>query len=317
MPLSPFLQDMVSGTIGGVAGIVVGQPLDTIKVRLQVQRAEAVNGVGQRVLARRLSRTSSAPFTRQYSGILDCAAQTVRREGVRGLFKGVLAPCLANAPINATVFVIHGGVTRWLARGREGGIGSITATEHFLAGSLGGLAQCVFATPNEGVKIRQQVAHDSSAGVMQVARRAVQRVGWRRGLFQGWWLTLARDTPAFGGYFASYNLLRDKFVEQAGWSNSSAAFCSGGVAGMLSFLLLHPVDVLKSYRQAQPLDTLAEETTVRHILAKRLGEDPLGPRFLLRGIAATVLRAGPVSAVIFVVYDRVDRWITDATAADS
>ena len=30
-----FFMDLVAGTVGGVAGIIVGQPADTIKVRTQ------------------------------------------------------------------------------------------------------------------------------------------------------------------------------------------------------------------------------------------------------------------------------------------
>eukprot|EP01047_Picozoa_sp_COSAG01_P017008 COSAG01_NODE_888_length_12915_cov_10.708723_7_plen_141_part_00 len=63
------------------------QPLDTIKVRLQARP-----GV--------------------YSGIADCAARTVRHEGVRGLFKGMVPPLVGNGPLNALLFATDAWAVR-------------------------------------------------------------------------------------------------------------------------------------------------------------------------------------------------------------
>ena len=81
MAETSFFQDLVAGTTGGVCGIVVGQPADTVKVRMQA------GGV------------AGGPFS--------IASQIVRNEGVRGLFKGIFAPICANAPINAVIFVVR------------------------------------------------------------------------------------------------------------------------------------------------------------------------------------------------------------------
>jgi len=64
-PASPewllSLQDLVAGTIGACAGIVAGQPLDTIKTRMQ---------------------TSA-----NYNGVWDCVMKTGRNEGVKAFYK--------------------------------------------------------------------------------------------------------------------------------------------------------------------------------------------------------------------------------------
>jgi len=83
------VKDLVSGTIGGACGIVVGHPIDTVKVRLQVDRS--------------------------YKGISDCVQKTLRLEGPTSFFKGVVAPVLGAAPINAVVFATYGGVIRLAA----------------------------------------------------------------------------------------------------------------------------------------------------------------------------------------------------------
>lgn len=52
-------QDLIAGTVGGWAQVIVGQPLDTIKVRLQTQPSPAI-----------------------YKNATDCFRQLVRQEGV-------------------------------------------------------------------------------------------------------------------------------------------------------------------------------------------------------------------------------------------
>jgi len=52
-------KDLVAGTVGGVALVLVGHPLDTLKVRLQTQ--SVTNPV--------------------YSGMVDCAKKTIAGEG--------------------------------------------------------------------------------------------------------------------------------------------------------------------------------------------------------------------------------------------
>ncbi|GJN70950.1 hypothetical protein PLIIFM63780_002458 [Purpureocillium lilacinum] len=58
----------VAGVFSGIAKLTVGHPFDTVKVRLQTTDAG------------------------RFSGPLQCVAQTVRNEGVRGLYKGATPP---------------------------------------------------------------------------------------------------------------------------------------------------------------------------------------------------------------------------------
>lgn len=301
-----FSQDLIAGTIGGVMGIAVGQPADTIKVRLQTQGATSSQCVAG----------SSGAAAKVYKGSLDCAGSILRHEGPQAFFKGILAPIVANAPINATIFVVYGqalrGLREWkqkrepvrlrnrtLCRNHEAVLGP---QYHFMAGSLGGLCQTIFATPNELLKIKEQVVRGKSQSTVQVAAGLVRRHGVVRGLFQGWTLTALRDVPAFGVYFASYELCKQSMMARS-YDSVVSSFCAGGTAGMLSFLLLHPVDVLKSCRQMQAADAARDSTSI--VSLARVGMQQSGPSFFLRGLGPSVLRAAPVSAVIFVVYEQV------------
>ena len=71
------LKDLVAGTLGGCASIIAGQPLDTVKTRLQSQQ------VGREL----------------YRGTWDCAKQMLVKEGPRSYFKGMLYPLVRQSAV--------------------------------------------------------------------------------------------------------------------------------------------------------------------------------------------------------------------------
>jgi len=282
MPIYDVLKDLIAGTVGGVAGIVVGHPIDTVKVRLQVDTS--------------------------YKGVLDCVAKTWRLEGPTSFYKGVVAPVLCAAPINAIIFVTYGGVMRYasktqLKRSEDGGfVEELPTYYHGLAGLCAGFAQNPFGTPNELVKIKCQVHKEENIKSIPMARRLLKEGGLVKGLYQGWWLTAARETPAFGIYFYSFEYFRVKFYS-LGFSKFWAVFCAGGIAGFNSWFFTHPIDVIKSLRQEQPIGTSLEKTRIPMIITAAYEKNGRSWSFAFRGFAPCLLRAYPVSAVTFVVYD--------------
>ncbi len=81
-------RDFVAGCVAGASSVAVGQPFDTVKVRVQT--------LGK-------ARGSSAWHV---------AATTVREEGVRALFKGMSAPLVMTGASNAIVFSAKGAALR-------------------------------------------------------------------------------------------------------------------------------------------------------------------------------------------------------------
>ncbi|TKA78986.1 hypothetical protein B0A55_02567, partial [Friedmanniomyces simplex] len=66
--LNRTLKDLFAGAVGGVAQVLIGQPFDIVKVRLQT--------------------------TTQYKGALDCASQILKNEGAAAFYKGTLTPLI-------------------------------------------------------------------------------------------------------------------------------------------------------------------------------------------------------------------------------
>ncbi|KAE8896085.1 hypothetical protein PF010_g11583 [Phytophthora fragariae] len=238
-------KDLNAGTIGGVAGIIAGHPLDTIKVQLQTSRETG-------------------------SGVLPALRRVVGSEGAAGLFRGLLSPILSNAPINAVIFGVQGQTV-------------------------------VFAAPSEHVKIQLQTGAMGAEHSSIAATRTILRRYGMATLFKGWEVCLLRDVPSFGAYFCCYEatkraLTGGKSENETDWKLMTA----GGTAGMLSWALCMPLDVVKSCVQGQSLE--GKQMTMTEIASTRMKQE--GPRFFFKGFGATMVRAFPVSAVTFLVYEK-------------
>jgi Mitochondrial carrier protein len=143
----------VSFMLGGLAGIVGAScvfPLDSIKTRLQNQRGGSA---------------------RVYKGVMDCARQVVAREGVRGLYRGLLVQWVGIAPEKAIKLGVNSALRRFFRdRNYAKGVqdpGDTVRTfrlhpvQEMVAGGLAGLAHVGVTSPYEMVKIRLQLSAES------------------------------------------------------------------------------------------------------------------------------------------------------------
>jgi solute carrier family 25 carnitine/acylcarnitine transporter 20/29 len=124
-------------------------------------------------------------------------------------------------------------------------------------------------------------------------------------------VTLWRETPAFGMYFATYdsikarveNLLEDKDEHHPIPSHAhawAASALAGGISGAWTWAIIYPFDVIKSRIQTSPLERHLQKgmwTVARDIVHDH------GWRYMFRGLGVTLVRAFPVNAIIFPVYE--------------
>lgn len=361
-------KDLTAGTIGGCAGIVVGQPLDTIKVRLQ---AQGISNTNVPTGAAAGAAGSAAP-SMMYKGPVDAFIKMVRDEGPRSLFKGTLPPVIGNAPMNAIAFGAYGNASRVLEpffpnapadrtlRPAPAAVSalhadllktapSLTAEQLersskyrnditnpnfwklFLAGCWSGTLQSLATTPAELIKCKLQAQHEGARvynGMWDCAVKMTKLKGWRYGLFSGWWATILRDTPGMGAYFVAYEMAKWAFRTeswvptvtattpttssrfevpfQVEWKrevgySTLGLLAAGGVAGIATWVATYPADVIKSVIQTLPDSTPKHEATVRHV--SRECYRKFGSAFFFRGLGTTLVRAVPVNAVTFWVYE--------------
>lgn len=169
------LQTLVSFLAGGAYGltsVAVGQPLDTVKTRMQA-RPDSVSSSAWRV-----------------------AWDVLRRQGPQGLYRGGLPVVLGGTMFRSAQFGFYEAALGRLRR--------TTPSYKFLgfldwqvavAGCVGGIARGVIEAPFDQVKVCRQVEHSWSV----------------RTLFQGSGVTILRNTALFCS-FSIYRDLLPNFV---------------------------------------------------------------------------------------------------------
>jgi solute carrier family 25 (mitochondrial carnitine/acylcarnitine transporter), member 20/29 len=215
--------------VSGAAGIIIGNPLDLIKVRLQA---------GASITAR-----SPSSYTSQFSS-------------AGSLVRGATAPILGYGALNALLFMTYNR-TRLLLNGPVSTPPSLWST--WLAGAVGGLATWVVSTPTELVKCRAQVSSPTSPGSstsLSIGREIFRTEGIR-GLYFGGLVTALRDSIGYGFYFWSYELSTRTFQSQSPSETASAeaarVLLCGGLAGVVTWASIFPLDVIKTRVQTQLL----------------------------------------------------------------
>lgn len=112
------------------------------------------------------------------------------------------------AGVNAIIFGVYGALRPYVSSSP----GNDALWAHFAAGSISGAVQSVVASPMELVKTRMQINEDNTksrkVGPIEVLKGIYKNEGGLfRGVFKGWGITLAREIPGFGFYFASYEAM--------------------------------------------------------------------------------------------------------------
>ncbi|GMI39197.1 hypothetical protein TeGR_g6656, partial [Tetraparma gracilis] len=305
------LHDILSGGLAGMTSIAVGQPFDTVKVRLQTSPP----GVGSLAVVR------------------EAAAS---REGlVRSLFKGLAPPLATATAVNAIVFSVYGSASRAVDRYAEdlrdardsyaatsgsqlpmpaspfpanhleafaltSSPSSFAVAKNFACGSFAGLVQTAVICPTEHVKCRLQ-ADPALSSPLQCTRNILKQAGLP-GLLRGFNATCLREVPSFGLYFAFYDWARERMLEGLpalpNWVSSVAC---GGASGALTWALVYPVDIIKTNIQTMPIDTPAKDRGMLTVAGRLVRKH--GGSYLFRGLGVTVVRSFPVNGMIFPIYE--------------
>ncbi|KAJ5574599.1 hypothetical protein N7450_008498 [Penicillium hetheringtonii] len=261
------MSDFWAGYISGAIGIIIGNPLDVIKVRLQA---------GNRTDASTTSHLS-------------------RFEKTSSLVRGAAAPILGYGALNAILFVAYNRTLKSM----DTSITDLTSPEGvslhkiWVAGAAGGLASWTISSPTEFIKCRAQLDCRPGVSSWTVAKDIYHNRGWR-GLYYGGAITGARDAIGYGFYFWSYELCKRLMTTEDETSHQAALkvlFC-GGIAGIVTWGSVFPLDMVKTRLQAQTIhDHVGEPATEGRSLLGR-------PRHSLNSfqIAREVYRAEGVHA---------------------
>ncbi|TFK77248.1 carnitine/acyl carnitine carrier [Pluteus cervinus] len=272
------VKSFVAGGFGGVSAVLVGHPFDLIKTRLQ----------------------TAPPGT--YTGAIDAVKKTVARDGITGLYRGMVPPLLGVTPIFAVSFWAYDtSKTLIYAVTPNRTSSSLSIGELAAAGFLSAVPTTLVTAPVERAKVLLQVQGQGGSqqqykGVFDVIKH-LYREGGLRSIYRGTGATLARDGPGSAAYFAAYEVTK-KALTPAGASSSElnlgAIIVAGGTAGVAMWAIAIPPDVLKSRLQSAPTGTYSG---IVDCARKTIAQD--GLRALWKGFGPAMARAFPANAATF------------------
>ncbi|XP_018427535.1 PREDICTED: solute carrier family 25 member 47 [Nanorana parkeri] len=276
--------------ITGACGVMVGYPLDTVKVRIQTQR--------------------------NYTGIWHCIHSTYKMEKVSGFFKGMSMPISTVSISSSIVFGVYRNFLHNLCKLKYG-TANIKPSKFdiFISGYAAGGVQVLVSSPADMAKVRLQTQvspHHSSTcallarpkytGPVHCLLTIAKEEGFF-GLYKGVFALMFRDCHSFATYFLSYAVFREWFVPvDQGNTEFMGVLLAGGLAGVVAWGIATPMDVIKARLQVDGM-TQQRYRGVIHCVTESVRTE--GFSVLFKGLSLNCLRAFPVNMVVFLAYEAV------------
>ncbi|KAK9356618.1 mitochondrial carrier domain-containing protein [Lipomyces doorenjongii] len=268
------VKDTTAGFVGGAVQVLIGQPFDLVKVRLQ---------------------------TGQFSTPLEAFRKTLAAEGPLAFYKGTASPLVGVGVCVSVQFYAFHEARRFLLRKSDRS--QLTLPQYYLAGAIAGIANSPVAGPVEHLRILLQTQkHDNRrySGPIDAIKKIYANQGLK-GIFRGQGVTLLREAQAYGLWFLTFEFLMQELQkygkvkrdEIPAWK---VAGC-GALAGEVLWLGSYPLDVVKSQVQS---DKFGKESLYKGAIdAARRTWRTSGVAGFWKGLVPTLLRATPCSAGTF------------------
>lgn len=278
-------KDLFAGAVGGTAQVLLGQPFDIVKVRLQT--------------------------TSQYPSAISCASSILKNEGPFAFYKGTLTPLIG---IGACVSVQFGAFHYARRKFEELNASNSSDTglsygQYYLAGAFAGITNSVLSGPIEHVRIRLQAQPHGAGrlynGPIDCIKKFSAHEGVLRGLYRGEVVTILREAQAYGVWFLTFEYLMNQDMKRNNVKRDEISSVKvatyGGLAGEALWIASYPLDVVKSKMQTDGFGPNMRFKSMSDCFAQTWRQE--GALGFWKGIGPTLLRAMPVSAGTFAVVE--------------
>ncbi|KAF9452785.1 mitochondrial carrier [Macrolepiota fuliginosa MF-IS2] len=293
--MSKTVKDLTAGTVGGIAQVLVGQPFDIVKVRMQ----------------------TSAKGT--YSGMLHCAGGILKNEGPLAFYKGTLTPLMG---IGLCVSIQFGALEytkRFFAAqnaargvGGEGGK-TLTGSQLFTAGVAAGLANGFVSGPVEHIRIRLQTQSNTNptwTGPWDAIKKIYTAHGVKA-LYKGQAVTFLREATGYGVYFLAYEKLVQREIARKGIRRDQIspvnAVLYGAAAGYALWAVIYPIDMIKSRMQTDGFTPATGQKYRSTLDCVRVVWRTEGFSAFTRGLGPTLIRSPFANGATFLGFEMAAR----------
>ena len=202
------MEHFVAGACGGLACVAAGQPLDTVKVKMQT-------------------------YPHIYSSFYLAVKKTLVEERLRGFYAGAFPAVVSNVAENAVLFLSYKhcqSLVQWMV-GAESRA-DMSAGQLSLSGSMASFFSALAISPCELVKCRMQTHSVSNLSKQVVSPvivvRSILRDEGMAGMYRGLTSTWFREMPGYFCFFTGYNA-SIKFLTPEGQCTENLSrliFCS-------------------------------------------------------------------------------------------
>ncbi|GKV33024.1 hypothetical protein SLEP1_g41579 [Rubroshorea leprosula] len=210
-------------------------PLDTAKVRLQLQRKAAGDAV-------------SLP---KYRGLLGTMATIAKEEGLSALWKGIIAGLHRQFIYGGLRIGLYEPVKTFLVGSDF--VGDIPLYQKIFAALLTGALAIAVANPTDLVKVRLQAEGKLAAGIPRRyygtldAYYSIVRQEGLGALWTGLGPNIARNAIVNAAELASYDQVKQTILQIPGFTDNILTHLLAGLgAGFFAVCIGSPIDVVKS-----------------------------------------------------------------------
>mmetsp|Transcript_84955 Transcript_84955/g.177555 ORF Transcript_84955/g.177555 Transcript_84955/m.177555 type:complete len:418 (+) Transcript_84955:121-1374(+) len=313
---------LTAGWAAGAVGEVMMHPFSTAQVYSE-------NTVAKRLLRPSLKGLfQSDTGSGNLSEILSVGQTLYRREGLRGLYRGVALPTTAGSLAGAAAFTTYGDVRQRM----QEDFGFSRRSSAVLAGSASGVMTAVALSPLEMLTVRMQLslsseiasASDLSFQERLLARttgmlygsqpmRPIEDVIKRRGVLALWAAigpTLSREVSYYALYYAAYEEVKMPLVRH-GCPEPLAVCAGGGMAGAVGAILSQPVSPIIEARHKELEKMVVGEVEkaiptrelLKTLIVDRLRSGMPAYTLFTEGLSLSLMRSVPLNAFVFCLYE--------------
>ncbi|KAK9466309.1 mitochondrial carrier domain-containing protein [Lipomyces arxii] len=275
----------IAGMGSGFTKILVGHPLDTLKVRLQTSSKE------------------------QFKGPIDCLVKTFRNEGPLALYKGATAPLIGWIAVDSVQLGSQQLYRKAIHQHFYSSEQTLPTLGVAFAGLFGGLSVTTITAPVEHIKARLQVQYNASTklytGTIDCGIKLYKQAGLFNGIYHGFFSSLLFRTRFFF-YWAYYDVMTKYAKGNTTLSTAAISFWAGGFSAQAAWLFGLPFDVVK---QVIMTDSIANPQHKTYMAAVRFVYNKRGLSGFYRGLVPSMMRAFPANAASLTVFEAVMRYM--------
>lgn len=282
------LDDFISGSSAGIVQVLLGQPLDLIKIRMQTQ-------------------------PEIYKSIVQAAKHIQVNEGLSAFYKGTLSPLLGISFCVAIQFGSNEFAKNFFKNRnfKTKNTSELSVKDLVMCGMFAGFCNAFAISPVELIRIKLQIQSQGEKkynGTLDCYSKIIKQYGLN-GLYQGLSSTIFREIPAYAVYFGLYETFM-KGAEKKHGNRKKIPLLNvmgyGAISGFFLWLVTFPNDVIKTRMQADPIDdrkcrTIASTTNIIY------REKGIGGFY--KGLSPCLVRSLPINAATFLTFELVQKFL--------